>query len=341
MKDMEYETKEFAIKVMEEYRQINSDAKIFINIGERRTVRRSITNDYIDITVLNEQEKQFIENMFSRRVLKDVQQKPQRQQESPKRVGKMIKDLNTKEISTRDAIRTVKSQNKKTKRTLKNRVKKLVKKVYKMLPKTKEEIKQFLKETGMKIGIGIMALAAMGIITSESLANRAENINTYNEEFTSIEQVEKEIKGIIDAEIKEAIDNSEVKPAENLSIDINRIEPYRDENAEGVEIIINGVGVNYDKKMVLREEIFYGGNIPESLEEMADSYLKVQEMRDSNMTNGKKSKAIKLLKKVQKIAERRDLKIRKSFIPDILNSGNKYVIREIQERKDVSEGIER
>ena len=95
------------------------------------------------------------------------------------------------------------------------------------------------------------------------------------------------------------------------------------------------------KKMVLREEKFNGGNIPESLEEMAESYLKVQEMSDSNMTNGKKSKAIKLLKKVQKIAERRDFKIRKSFVLDILHSGSKYVIREIHERKGKSEGMER
>lgn len=337
MSENDYEAKKFAMHVYEEYKELDPNGKVFVVTGENRDVRRSLINDYMEVIVLNEQERNFIINFLglnktiSRETIpeKQPEQKPAQQT----RVQKLVTDLNSKDMSTREAIRTVKPQNKKVKRTLKNRVKKLVKKVYKMIPKTKEEIKEFLKEKCLKIGVGLTALAMMGIIVSETLTNRAENIQRFNSEFTSIEQVETQIKQIIDSEIIEAINHSELEKNDNFTISIDRIEPYREERNKGIRIEINGINANYDKKMVLSEEVFYGGNIPESLEDMAECYLDISEIPNQNIKNRHKNKAIKLLKKVEAIAQKRDFKISKSKVPSIFRSHNSdYVIKGMGER---------
>lgn len=326
----EYKPKKFVEMAMEEYGKLNPNGKVFIIVGSKRDIRRSVSNDYIDVTVLNNEEKQFLEGIFSRARQSNIR-------EDRNRLSGTINNLKSKEVSTREAIKTVKKSN--NKKTIKKEKASAMKKKYTILPKTKEEIKEFLKKHGLKIGVGITALAVMGTITSETLKNRADNINRYNQEFTSIEQVEAKIKGIIDAEINEAVYESDFEKDsdKDIKIYIEKIEPYKEETNEGIKIIIKGVN-DRDGELILQKEKWKSGNMPKSLEEMAECYLDVSEISSDNVSDARKNTAIKALEKVEGIASKKDLEVRKKSSINIFRK-NDHEFKEIKERAD--DGFER
>lgn len=329
----EYKSKDFVTMAVEEYNKLDSNGKVFIIVGSKRNIRRSVSNDYIEITVLKEEEKQFLEGIFSRARQSNIR-------EDRNRLSGTINNLKSKEVSTREAIKTVKKSN--NKKTMKKGKASAKKKKYTILPKTKEEIKEFLKKHGLKIGVGITALAVMGTLTSETLKNRADNINRYNQEFTSIEQVEAKIKGIIDAEINEAVDESNLEKDSDkgITVQISRIEAYREETNDGVEITITITGVNdWDGKMVLQKEKWKSGNnMPKSLGEMAECYLDVFEIPNDSTSDGNKNIVIKKLKKVEEIASKKDFKIEESLFQKLFGN-NAHKLKAIKERPD--DGYER
>lgn len=323
----EYKSKNFVTMAVEEYNKLDPNGKVFIIVGSKRDIRRSVSNDYIEITVLKEEEKQFMEGIFSRA------------KQSNNRLSGTINNLNSKEISTREAIKKVKKSN--NKKTMKKGKVSAKKKKYTITSKTKEKIKEFLKKNGLKIGVGITALAVIGAITSETLKNRADNINRYNQEFTSIEQVEEKIKGIIDAEIKEAVyeSNLEKDSDKGITVEIERIEAYREETNDGVEIIITGVNDSAGK-MVLHKEKWKSGNMPKSLEEMAECYLDVCKIPNDSTSDGNKNIVIKKLKKVEEIASQKDFEIEKKSSFQELFGRNEHKFKEIKER-EADDGFDR
>lgn len=323
----EYKSKNFVTMAVEEYNKLDPNGKVFIIVGSKRDIRRSVSNDYIEITVLKEEEKQFMEGIFSRA------------KQSNNRLSGTINNLNSKEISTREAIKKVKKSN--NKKTMKKGKVSAKKKKYTITSKIKGEIKEFLKKNGLKIGVGITALAVMGTITSETLKNRADNINRYNQEFTSIEQVEEKIKGIIDAEIKEAVyeSNLEKDSDKGITVEIERIEAYREETNDGVEIIITGVNDSAGK-MVLHKEKWKSGNMPKSLEEMAECYLDVCKIPNDSTSDGNKNIVIKKLKKVEEIASQKDFEIEKKSSFQELFGRNEHKFKEIKER-EADDGFDR
>lgn len=326
----EYKSKKFVEIAMEEYSKLNPNGKVFIIVGSKRDIRRSVSNDYIDVTVLNNEEKQFLEGIFSRARQSNIR-------EDRNRLSETINNLKSKEVSTRETIKTVKKSN--NKKTIKKEKASAMKKKYTILPKTKEEIKEFLKKHGLKIGVGITALAVMGTITSETLKNRADNINRYNQEFTSIEQVEAKIKGIIYAEINEAVDESDFKKDsyEDITIYIEKIEPSGETN-EGIKIIIEGVN-DRDGKLILEKEKWKLGNMPKSLEEMAECYLDVFEIPNDSTSDRNKNIVIKNLKKVEEIAFEKDFEIKEKLSFQKPFGKNAHKLKEIKERPD--DGYER
>lgn len=329
---------EFLEKVIKEYKQLEPNAKIFVNIGSERKVIRSVSNTYINVTVTSESEK---DALHKRYVLeKTVDQKSKY---PPKRISNLTKEMNKENVTTRDGIKLV--QNNKVKKNInkantpKNKKYTLSKKMKEKIIEFLEKSEDFLKRNGKKIGVGITALAVMGIIANEELSNRAENIDRFNKEFTSIEQVENKIKGIIDSEIEEAVVNAGVQTDKELSIDIARVSEDRD-LPEGIEIEIRGINVNLDKKMVLRERKGTTiGNMPESLEEMAYNYLEVASIADNEKTikDSVKAKVIKCLKNVEDIAEKKDLKISQKRLSVL----DEYTMKETNEIRDSKEEQER
>lgn len=323
----EYKSKNFVTMAVEEYNELDPNGKVFIIVGSKRDIRRSVSNDYIEITVLKEEEKQFMEGIFSRA------------KQSNNRLSGTINNLNSKEISTREAIKKVKKSN--NKKTMKKGKVSAKKKKYTITSKIKGEIKEFLKKNGLKIGVGITALAVMGTITSETLKNRADNINRYNQEFTSIEQVEEKIKGIIDAEIKEAVyeSNLEKDSDKGITVQIERIEAYREETNDGVKITITGVN-DRDGKIVLHKEKWKSGNMPKSLEEMAECYLDVCKIPNDSTSDGNKNIVIKKLEEVEKNASKKDFEIEKKSSFQELFGRNEHKFKEIKER-EADDGFDR
>lgn len=93
MVNTEYETKEFVMRVIEEYKQMDPGGRLFVSIREKRDIRRSILNDQMDVYVLTPLEKQFIENMFYKRRETKQPHNVQRQNESPQRVRKDLETM--------------------------------------------------------------------------------------------------------------------------------------------------------------------------------------------------------------------------------------------------------
>lgn len=331
----------FLEKVIKEYKALEANGKIFVNIGNERKVIRAVSNTHINVTVTSEEEKEALHKKYLFEKTKNEKSKY-----PPKRISNLTQEMNKENVTTRDGIKLV--QNNKVKKNIKkantpkNKKYTLSKKMKEKITEFLEQSEDFLKRNGKKIGVGITALAVMGIIANEELSNRAENIQRFNNEFTSVEQVEEKIKGIIDAEIEEAVINAGLQTNKELSVDISRLEPYKEDSA-GVEVEIRGLNVNFDNQMLLRERKgFNVGNMPESLEKMAYNYLDIAEIYNDGkeVKDSVKNKCIKALKKVESIAARKDLKIRKTIDSKIFGGSN-YTMRETFERKNSNDELER
>lgn len=312
---------EFAKQIMNEYRKLDPDGEMHIQVGNKRNIIRSISNTSLIVTVLDDEELDIIKRMYH------AEKGLQRERKKSNKIETLVGNLNNSNVTTRDGIENVKrnSKNNNKKSVKKSNSKKKSK--FKMSKKTKEKAKDLLKKTGIKVGIGITSLALAATFAANSAIEMKENVARYDKEFDNIGEVEDKIKDIMTEEIKKALNN------DNIEINISRLAAYKEEG-EGIKVTVTDSKNHINEKVFKRRNGIDGATNMKSnlLRTMAENYLDVSSISDENISNKDKSKAIRLLEEVETKASKKDLEIKNNEVLKIL-SGNDYVIKDTAEGK--------
>lgn len=312
---------EFSKQIMNEYRKLDPDGEMHIQVGNKRNIIRSISNTSLIVTVLDDEELDIIKRMYH------AEKGLQRERKKSNKIETLVGNLNNSNVTTRDGIENVKrnSKNNNKKSVKKSNSKKKSK--FKMSKKTKEKAKDLLKKTGIKVGIGITSLALAATFAANSAIEMKENVARYDKEFDNIGEVEDKIKDIMTEEIKKALNN------DNIEINISRLAAYKEEG-EGIKVTVTDSKNHINEKVFKRRNGIDGATNMKSnlLRTMAENYLDVSSISDENISNKDKSKAIRLLEEVETKASKKDLEIKNNEVLKIL-SGNDYVIKDTAEGK--------
>lgn len=312
---------EFAKLIMNEYRKLDPDGEMHIQVGNKRNIIRSLSNTSLIVTVLDDEELDIIKRMYH------AEKGLQRERKKSNKIETLVGNLNNSNVTTRDGIENVKrnSKNNNKKSVKKSNSKKKSK--FKMSKKTKEKAKDLLKKTGIKVGIGITSLALAATFAANSAIEMKENVARYDKEFDNIGEVEDKIKDIMTEEIKKALNN------DNIEINISRLAAYKEEG-EGIKVTVTDSKNHINEKIFKRRNGIDGATNMKSnlLRTMAENYLDVSSISDENISNKDKSKAIRLLEEVETKASKKDLEIKNNEVLKIL-SGNDYVIKDTAEGK--------
>lgn len=312
---------EFSKQIMNEYRKLDPDGEMHIQVGNKRNIIRSISNTSLIVTVLDDEELDIIKRMYH------AEKGLQKERKKSNKIETLVGNLNNSNVTTRDGIENVKrnSKNNNKKSVKKSNSKKKSK--FKMSKKTKEKAKDLLKKTGIKVGIGITSLALAATFAANSAIEMKENVARYDKEFDNIGEVEDKIKDIMTEEIKKALNN------DNIEINISRLAAYKEEG-EGIKVTVTDSKNHINEKVFKRRNGIDGATNMKSnlLRTMAENYLDVSSISDENISNKDKSKAIRLLEEVETKASKKDLEIKNNEVLKIL-SGNDYVIKDTAEGK--------
>ena len=106
-------------------------------------------------------------------------------------------------------------------------------------------------------------------------------------------------------------------------------------NGEPAKYLVIDFDLGDNNNITLKEEKLFGGNIPESLEEMAEAYLDVRDIKDDEMKvkDRHKNKAIKALIKVKNIASKKDLVYKNGKFYSSRNHGEDNEMKALIEKK--------
>ena len=287
---------EFIAKAEAEVKKLDKGAKVFVIIGNNRNIRRSVDNSELDIIVLNIKEKEEVERRieFTRRY------RLQQEDRSYGKVQQRENRINEINAINRTKEGTEKVQDSKQKKDIKGVNSKKTKKRFTLSGKMK------------KIGAGLMALSMMGVIASETLTNRAENIIRYDKEFTSIIQVVNLIKSAAVQEYKQAVNK------DNVELDIERI-PAGDMKPEGVILTVTDLSNDEKTKYIKNKYEIINSNMHRKFAQILEAYLDVSEIAENakmynneKISDSKKHKAIENLEKVEEITKEYDFEVKEN-----------------------------